>query len=117
MNRRVRCAVAGVVGVGAGSLLLAADWSVPLATCTAFVLVAILHGQGTSCPACGRWWSRVQVKKGLVAREVFDAKGVPSEKSVDQTTYRCSGCRYNWSVTDTEAYRDYGWGRSQPHGG
>jgi DNA-directed RNA polymerase subunit RPC12/RpoP len=117
MSSRVRGGVALAAGVGAGSLLLAGDWAVPLAVCSAVVLLAILHGHATGCPACGQWWSRAEVEKGLVAREGFDEGGVPFERSRDRTTYQCAGCGHRWSVTDTQAYRGSGRGRPQRHGG
>jgi hypothetical protein len=117
MSNRVRWAVALVVGAGVGSLLLAGDWAVPLAVCSAFALLALLHGQATGCPACGRWWSRRQVAKGIVVREGYDEGGVPVDRSLDRTTYRCAGCGHKWSVTDTQEYRGPYRGRSQRHGG
>jgi hypothetical protein len=117
MSGRVRWAVAGVVVVAAGSLLLAADWAVPLVAASAFALLAILHGNATGCPACGKWWSRVVVKKDLVSRGASDETGAPYERSVDRTTYRCAGCGHVWSVTDTEGDQEPGRGRPQPHGG
>jgi hypothetical protein len=117
MSGRVRWAVAGVVAAGVGSLLLAAAWAVPLLACSAFALLAILHGHATGCPACGKWWARVVVKKDLVSRTALDDQGVPYERSVDRTSYRCAGCGHRWSVTDSEEYAESGRGRPQPHGG
>lgn len=117
MSTRVRWAVAGVVGVAVGGLLLGGNWAVPLVVCSTLVLLVMLHGQGTGCPACGRWWSRVLVKKELVDRELIDEGGAPCEGSVDRTTYRCAGCWHRWAVTDDEAARSSGRGRPQPHRG
>jgi DNA-directed RNA polymerase subunit RPC12/RpoP len=116
MSRRVRWAVAGVVGVGAASLLLGVAWGVPVFICSVLVVLAVLYGQATGCPACGKWWARMLLKKDLVVREALDEAGVPCEKLMDQTTYRCAGCGYTWSVMDTEAIQESG-RRPQPHGG
>jgi hypothetical protein len=117
MSGRVRWAVAGVAAAGVGSLLLAAAWAVPLLAGSAFALLAILHGHATGCPACGKWWARVVVKKDLVSCAALDEEGVPYERSVDRTSYRCAGCGHRWSVTDSEGYAESGRDRPQPHGG
>jgi hypothetical protein len=117
MSGRVRWGVGLLAGAGAASLLLAGDWAVPLAVCSAFALLAILHGHATGCPACGKWWSRAEIEKRLVAREEFDEAGTPVERSLDRTTYQCSGCGHRWSVTDTQEYRGAWRGRPQGHGG
>lgn len=117
MSSRERWAVAGVVAVSVGGLLLGGHWAVPLVVCSALALLTILHGHATGCPACGKWWSRVAVKKEWVDGEGFDENGAPCGRSVDRTTYRCARCWHNWSVTDAEADRPAGRGRPQPHGG
>lgn len=120
MSRRVRWAVVLVAGAGAGGLLLpalspllplprsvaaaAADWAVPLVACSVVLLLAILYGHATGCPACGRWWSRLEVENRLVGREQLDGGGVPSGGSLSRTTYRCQSCGHRWSVTDAEEY-------------
>jgi DNA-directed RNA polymerase subunit RPC12/RpoP len=117
MSSRVRGGVALAAGAGVGSLLLAGDWAVPLGVCAVLALLAILHGHATGCPACGKWWSRAEVEKGLVAQEGFDEAGAPVERSLDRTTYQCGGCGHRWSVTDTQEYRGSCRGRPQRHGG
>jgi DNA-directed RNA polymerase subunit RPC12/RpoP len=117
MSSRVRWGVALVAGTGTGGLLLAGDWAVPLGVYSAVVFLAILHGHATGCPACGKWWSRAEVEKRLVAREGFDEGGVPCERLLDRTTYQCAGCGHRWSVTDTQEYWGSGRGRPQRHGG
>jgi hypothetical protein len=116
MSSRERWCVVLVAGAGASCLLLPADWAVPLALCSAIVLLAILHGHATGCPACGKWWSKAEVEKRLVAQAGFDEGGIPVEKPLDRTTYQCSGCGYRWSVTDTLESRGPFWGRPQPPG-
>jgi hypothetical protein len=121
MSGRLRWAVALVAAAGVVPLLLAflspllpiprdiakvaSDWAVPLVACSTVLLLAILYGHATSCPACGRWWSRAEVERGYMNREVFDKGGVPFGRSQARTTYQCEGCRHRWSVTDTEEYR------------
>jgi DNA-directed RNA polymerase subunit RPC12/RpoP len=117
MSTRVRWAVALTAGVVAGSLLFAGDWGVPLAVCSAVVLLAILHGHATGCPACGKWWSRAQLDRRLVAREGFDEAGVPFERSLEQTTYQCASCGHRWSVTDADEEGGPCRARPQRHGG
>jgi hypothetical protein len=117
MGRRVRWAVAALAGVMAVGALLGPAWAVPLVLCSACAVLAILYGQATGCPACGKWWSRELVRKELVAREVPDERGVAGERPVDRTTYRCAGCGHSWSVTDSESYQGPGRGRPQALGG
>jgi hypothetical protein len=129
MIGRERLAVALVAVPGVGALLLpalspllpavrgvaavAADWAVPLVACSAILLLAVLHGHKTGCPACGKWWSRAEVGRGLVDGEKSDHGATPSGRSLERTTYRCAGCGHSWSVTDAEAYRQPG--RRRPH--
>jgi hypothetical protein len=117
MSGRVRVAVVLTAGVGVGSLLLAGDWAVPLAACSAVVLLAILHGHATGCPACGKWWSMAQVEKRLVRQAGDDEAGVPFERSVEQASYRCASCGHRWLVTDTEEEGGFWRARPQRHGG
>ena len=111
MSRRERWAVALVVGAGAIGLLLGvlpvaavAQWKVPLAVCSAVLLLAILHGHATGCPACGRWWSRGEVAREFVARELSEQDGGPLGKSLCRTTYACENCGHRWVVADTDEY-------------
>jgi DNA-directed RNA polymerase subunit RPC12/RpoP len=133
MSSKVRWAVALVAGAGAVTLVLAAlspllpaprgvaraaaDWAVPLAACSIVLLLAILYGHATGCPACGRWWSRAEVERGYLGREVFDKGGVSFGRSQSRTTYQCGGCGHRWSVTDTEEYREPARVRRQRHRG
>jgi DNA-directed RNA polymerase subunit RPC12/RpoP len=117
MSNRVRWGVALVAAAGIASFLLAGDWAVPLGICSVLALLAILHGQATSCPVCGKWWSREMIEKGLVARGGLDEGGVPVEWSLDRTTYQCGSCGHRWSVTDSEASRGSYRSRPQRHGG
>jgi hypothetical protein len=126
MSRGVRCAVALVAGVGALSLLLPvlspllplrgapaeamASWAMVLVPCSVVVLLAMLYGQATGCPSCGKWWARTKVESGFVDPEAFDQGGVPLRRSLYRTTYQCNFCRRRWSVQ--ESFRD----RPQWHG-
>jgi DNA-directed RNA polymerase subunit RPC12/RpoP len=116
MSSRLRWAVALAAGAVAGVLFLAGDWAVPLGVCSTVVVLAILHGRATGCPACRKWWSRAEVDKRLVAQEGFEGGGVPLERFVDRRTYQCAGCGHRWSVTDTQEYSWFGGGRAQRHG-
>jgi DNA-directed RNA polymerase subunit RPC12/RpoP len=117
MSNRVRWGVALAAGAGAGGLLLAGDWAVPLGVCSTVVVLAILYGRATGCPVCGKWWSREEVERRLVPREGSDGEGVPFAGFLDRTTYRCAGCGHRWSVTDTQEDWWSGRGRPQQHGG
>jgi len=121
MSRRLRwgvalLAVAAPVGLllavlhlllpgGAGVGDAAAGWAMLLAMCSLAVLLTILYGQGTGCPSCGRWWSRLKYGTDLAEREVVDRKGVSFGKSLLRTTYVCKECRHRWQVTETDEHR------------
>jgi DNA-directed RNA polymerase subunit RPC12/RpoP len=117
LSSRVCWGVALAAGAGAGGLLLAGDWAVPLGIVTALVVLALLYGRATGCPACGKWWSREQIEKRLVAGEGSDGEDAPFGGLLERTTYRCAGCSHRWSVTETQ--EDWWSGRSRPqqHGG
>jgi DNA-directed RNA polymerase subunit RPC12/RpoP len=117
MSSRLRWGVALAAGVGVAGILLAGDWAVPLGVSSTIVVLAMLYGRATGCPTCGKWWSREEIERRLVAGEGPDGEGVPSEGLLDRTTYRCAGCGHRWSVTDTQEYWWSGRGRPQQHGG
>jgi DNA-directed RNA polymerase subunit RPC12/RpoP len=75
------------------------------ALCSFVLLCVILHGHGTGCPNCGKWWSRTRISKEFVDREVFDKGGVPFARSLYKTTYACTDCGRRWSVAETEEYQ------------
>src|SRR5262249_50288019 len=111
MSRRERWAVALVVGAGAIGLLLGvlpvaavAQWKGPLAARSVALLLAILHGHATGCPACGGGWWRGGVARGLVARKLSEQDGGPLGKSLCRTTYACENCGHRWVVADTDDY-------------
>ncbi len=132
MSRRVRCAVALVASAAAVSLLLAflspvlplsqgaaeavAGWAGPLAAISTVLLLTLLYGHATGCPACGKWWSRSEVVGRSVGREVF-AKGEPFGNALPRTTYQCDSCGHRWSVTNDVVVRESARGRPQRHGG
>ncbi len=101
-GRRLVVGVALVLGAVGGVYVWAPDWTLPAVACSAVTLLAMLHGHGTGCPACGRWWARAEVEKGLVTREDRDAQGVACETLLSQTSYRCTGCGHRWSETVAE---------------
>jgi hypothetical protein len=82
----------------------AADWAMPLAAFLIVLLLALIYGHATGCPACGRWWSRAEVVGRSVGRKVFVNEGVPFEK-LPPTTYQCVGCGHRWFVTDRVEFR------------
>jgi hypothetical protein len=113
--------VALVTAVGALSLLLAvlapalhfteattatlrwdATLVVPLCMAALFVL---LHGQGTSCPACGKPWSRTEGETESLGREEVQKGGVSWVRAKRRTTYACKHCRHTWSADYTDEYR------------
>jgi hypothetical protein len=92
------------VPAGGGIAAVAAHWKVPLAACSTVLLLAILHGHATGCPACGRWWSREEVAREFVDREVSEQDGVPLGGSLARTTYACGNCGHRWAVADSDEY-------------
>jgi len=124
MSRRVRWAVGLVTAVGTLSLLLhiigvvaeaQVPWALPVAISSLILLLAMLHGHGTACPECGRWWSRKEIEKALVDQEAFDEEGLPVGRSVSRSTYECRGCGHRWSVIDSEENQEPAHGRPQRH--
>jgi phage FluMu protein Com len=123
MRQGVRWAVALVAGVGVLSLLLAVlapvvpalaavgdaatYWAPPLALSSAVVLLVILYGHGTGCPACGKWWARSEVETQFVDRERFYKGGVLFARSTYRTNYACNSCRYTWAVTRTDEHKEF----------
>jgi len=115
------CLVALVTGVGVLSLLLAvlapslhlSESSVVTVRQAALIVVPacllilfiLLHGQGTSCPACGKWWARVEGETECLGREEFQKTGVPWVRARRRTTYACKHCRHIWSATYTDEYQ------------
>jgi hypothetical protein len=110
-----------VTAVGALSLLLAilapalhfseestatARWAamVVVPSCLV-VLFGLLHGRGTSCPVCERWWARTEGETECLGREEFQKEGVPWVRAKRRTTYACKYCRHTWSATYTDEYR------------
>jgi DNA-directed RNA polymerase subunit RPC12/RpoP len=120
MSRRVRCAAALLALAAPLGLLLAAlrpplpggghvgdagaHAAVVLGACALVLLLAVLYGQGTSCPSCRRWWARAKSGTEFVGRELVDRDGVPFGRSLYRTTYLCSECGHSWRVTDAEEY-------------
>jgi hypothetical protein len=123
MSRGWRCVVALVAGLTVLILLLAlvgpqvsaleaaggaaGQGAVPLVVFSTVVVLVILHGHGTGCPACGRWWTRRRHDSEFVDREQFDKDGVPFARAKYRTTYECASCRHQWSVTSTDEYKDF----------
>jgi hypothetical protein len=113
--------VAVVVGVGVLSVLLAvlapalrmSEASVLTVRQTVIIVVPVcllilfilLHGQVTSCPACGKRWGRVEGETECLGREEFHKAGVPWVRAKRRTPYACKHCRHTWSVTSTDEYQ------------
>jgi DNA-directed RNA polymerase subunit RPC12/RpoP len=133
MSRRVRrgvalLAVAAPLGLllgvlhpllpgGAGVSDAAAQWAMILGMCSLTALFTILYGQGTGCPSCGMWWSRMKYGTELAEREVVDKRGVSFGKSLLRITYVCKECGHRWQVSETEEYRVPAVGQPHRHGG
>jgi hypothetical protein len=128
MSSRLRSVVVGVAGVGVLSLLLAVfapalyfseeataiarqEAAIVVPSCLV-ILFVLLHGHGTGCPACGKWWARTEGGTECLGREEFEKKGVHRVRSRRRTTYECKLCRHVWAVTFTEEYK--GSVRTQP---
>jgi hypothetical protein len=123
MSPRSRWAVALVAGAGVLSLVLAVvapllpslahlaesatSVAMLLVPSSAILVLILLHAQGTSCPACGRWWARTKVETEFVDREVIDKDGVPFARSTYRTLFECSRCRHRWSVAFTDEYKEF----------
>lgn len=122
MRRGERWTVGLAAGVGALSLLLAAAApSIPALAADAdaargaamilvpscvVVLLVVLYGHWTGCPACGRWWARREIEKEFGDRELFDKGGMLFARSTCRTTYECTACRHRWSATSTDEYQE-----------
>jgi phage FluMu protein Com len=119
MSRRVRWAAGSLAaGVPLGLLLAAAHDFLPggissvvahvamtSAVVSFLLLCAVLYGQGTSCPSCGKWWSRAKLGKEFVDREVLEKENTCVAKSLYRTTYRCESCGHRWRVSEAEEYQ------------
>jgi hypothetical protein len=82
-------------------------WAHLLVPASVLLLLVMLYGHGTGCPACGWWWARRKVDTEFVDREVFDKAGVPFVRSTYRTIYRCNSCRHRWSVACTDEYKEF----------
>jgi len=118
-----RVAVAVVAGLGVVGLLLpvvasllpggealaagAAPWAMVLVPSSLLLLLVMLHGRATGCPACGWWWARAKDGTEFVGREVFDKGGVPFARATYRTTFACRSCEHRWSADHTDEYKDF----------
>jgi len=102
----VIAAVIGLLSVALPPLLgwRAVGWGWPLAWCSILAVLAVLHGHGTGCPACGAWWSRRTVRSEMADREVLEHDGMTFVKSKTRTEFRCDKCKHGWSVADAEEF-------------
>ncbi len=112
------CALAAVVSVALFSVGLAqlaparyaesaASAAMVLVPSCFVLLLVMLHGHGTGCPSCGRWWARTQVGTDFVDRRPFEKNGVAYARATYRTCYACSACEHHWSVTRTEEYKEF----------
>jgi hypothetical protein len=130
MSRRVRWAAALLAAMiplglllaalpqllpGGGISDLGAQVAMTLAAVSFLLLSVILYGQGTSCPSCGKWWSRAKFEKEFVDREVFEKGDTLVGRSLYRTTYRCDHCKHKWRVTEEEEYPMSAPGHPQRH--
>jgi hypothetical protein len=79
------------------------------------VLFVLLHGQGTSCPACGRPWARTEGETESLGREEFQKGGVSWVRAKRRTAYACKHCRHTWSADYTDEYKGNLRRRPQPN--
>jgi hypothetical protein len=107
MSRPTRWAVALLTAATAGGLLLALLQPLAgvAAACSFVLLCVALHGHGTGCPSCRKWWSRQRVGAEFVGREVFDRGGATFARSRRRMIYWCEGCGHRWSVDEAEEFR------------
>jgi hypothetical protein len=107
MSGPTLCAVALLAAVAALGLPLALLYPLApvAAVCSLVLLGVILHGLGTGCPSCRKWWSREKVRTDFVGREVFDRDGAAFARSRSRTTYACGDCGHRWSVDEEEEFR------------
>jgi hypothetical protein len=118
-----RAAVAVVAGLGVLGLLLpvvapllpgggalgagATPWAMVLVPSCLILLLVMLHGRATGCPACGWWWARTKDGTEFVGREVFDKGGVPLARATYRTAFACRSCDHRWSADYTDEYKDF----------
>ncbi len=70
------------------------------------LFLVILYGHATSCPSCGRWWSRNTYANEFVGREVFERNGGSFARSTYRTTYICNSCKHKWSKNYSEEFKE-----------
>jgi hypothetical protein len=123
MRRWERAAVAAVAGLGVLGLLLpvvasllpgggalaagATPWAMVLVPASLILLLVMLHGRATGCPACGRWWARTKKGSEFVGREVFDKGGVSFARATYRTTFACGSCGHRWSADSSDEHKDF----------
>jgi phage FluMu protein Com len=100
---------------GGGSSKVTGHLAMTLAAVSFLLLAVILYGQGTSCPSCGKWWSKAKLGKEFVEREVFERGDTLVGKSLYRTTYRCANCGHKWRVSEEEEYQMSAPGHPQRH--
>ncbi len=69
------------------------------------ILFVLLHGLGTSCPACGRPWAREEGETECLGREEFHKDGETRVRAKRRTNYTCKHCQHAWSATYTDEYK------------
>lgn len=79
--------------------------------------LAMLHGHGTSCPQCLRWWARKDTGNELAESDSHYLDGPEGKESGLEKTrevfrkvtyhykHQCRYCGHCWITTFTEAYR------------
>jgi hypothetical protein len=134
MSGRIRLMLFGTAGLSAICFLLwlifaespanKPDGTGPLAHVLigASILAALgclimLHGYGTSCPSCCKWWARRDTGNELAESDVHYLDGAgerdPSQEkgraAIRVVTYhykhQCVHCNYRWITVFTESYR------------
>jgi predicted amidophosphoribosyltransferase len=72
-------------------------------TCLVLVLL-LVYADATSCPACGKWWARMEGETTSLRREVLEQGRVRRMRATREMTYICKYCRHTWSATYTDEY-------------
>lgn len=89
-------------------------------TVLAMISMAILHGHGTRCPSCCRWWAKKDTGNELVDSDVRPAD--PADSSGEKTDlaedgkrvikvvtfhhkHQCTRCGHRWTTTFTDKYQ------------
>jgi hypothetical protein len=68
------------------------------------LLLALIYAHLTTCPACGKWWARMEGETNSLHREALHRGRVRRVRALRETSYVCKYCRHTWSATYTDEY-------------